>query len=123
MIFSTVRLAISERDQAEVFRTLRVFQGHSSAKAGCAGVSVSRDVSDPEAVTIAERWETRGDFVEHVRSAEYRLLLAVIDLSVTPPEISFDDVEHIGGLDLVAELRSSQADGHPIQSDMHPPKE
>ena len=36
----------------------------------------------------------------------YRLLLAVIDLSVTPPEISFDDLGHLGGLDLVQALRA-----------------
>ena len=44
----------------------------------------------------------------HVQSAEYRLLLAVIDLSVTPPDISFDDMGHIGGLELVHSLRDPQ---------------
>ena len=57
-------------------------------------------------MTISDRWVTREDLDEHVRSDEYRLLLAVIDLSVTPPDISFDDLEHIGGLDLVQALRA-----------------
>ena len=38
----------------------------------------------------------------------YRLLLAVIDLSVIPPDISFDYLEHIGGLDIVRALRAPQ---------------
>ena len=50
MILSTVRLAIPARDQHEVFRMLRVFLGHSTAKAGCASVAVFQDVTDPEAV-------------------------------------------------------------------------
>ena len=41
MIMSTVRLAISEQHRSEVLRTLRVLMGHATAKAGCAGFSLS----------------------------------------------------------------------------------
>ncbi len=91
MILSTVRLVVAEPQKSEVLRMLRVFMGHATAKAGCAGFSLAQDVANPEALTICDRWVTREDLDEHVRSAEYRLLLAVIDLSVSPPEISFDD--------------------------------
>ena len=106
MILSTVRLAISARHKPEVLRTLRVLMGHATARAGCAGFSLLQDVTNPEALTICDRWVTREDLDAHVRSADYRLLLAVIDLSLTPPDISFDDLEHIGGLDLVQALRA-----------------
>lgn len=69
-------------------------------------------MTDPESVTITERWVTRADFDEHVRSAEYRLLLAVIDLSASPPETSFDDLDPIGGLDVVTALRSPGVADH-----------
>jgi quinol monooxygenase YgiN len=105
MILSTVRLAIPERHRSEVLRTLRVLMGHATAKSGCEGFSISQDVSHPETLTISDQWATREDFDAHVRSSDYRLLLAVIDLSVTPPEISFDDLGHLGGLDLVQTLR------------------
>jgi quinol monooxygenase YgiN len=108
MIMSTVRLAISEHHRSEVLRTLRVLMGRATAKAGCAGFSIAQDVTNSETLTISDQWATREDLDEHVRSADYRLLLAVIDLSVTPPAISFDDLEHIGGLDLVQALRDPQ---------------
>ncbi len=102
---STVRLAISDQHRAEVLRTLRVFMGHTTAQAGCAGFALLQDTSTPESLTICDTWVTREALDEHVRSAEYRLLLAVIDLSTTPPDISFDDLRHIGGLDVVQALR------------------
>lgn len=105
MITSTVRLAISEQHRSEVLRTLRVLMGHATAKAGCAAFSISQDAINPEIFTICDQWATREDLDEHVRSADYRLLLAVIDLSVTPPDISFDDLVHLGGLELVQALR------------------
>ncbi len=106
MIQSTVRVAISARDKPEVLRTLRVLMGHAASRAGCAGFSVFQDVTNPEVLMIYDRWVTQEDLDAHVRSADYRLLLAVIDLSLTPPAISFDDLEHIGGLDLVQALRA-----------------
>jgi quinol monooxygenase YgiN len=109
MILSTVRLAIPEQHRLEVLRTLRIFMGHATSKAGCAGFSLFEDVTDRDALTISERWATREDFDEHVRSAEYRLLLSVIDLSAMPPEISFDDLGHIGGLDVVEALRAPRS--------------
>ena len=114
MIMSTVRLAISARYRPEVLRTLRVLMGHATSKAGCAGFSLLQDVINPETLTICDWWVTREDLDAHVRSADYRLLLAVIDLSVTPPDISFDDLEHIGGLEVVQAVRAPQ---HTIQKD------
>jgi quinol monooxygenase YgiN len=114
MILSTVLVAISAQERPEVLRILRVLMGHATARAGCVGLSVSQDLTNPEALTISERWATRDDLDEHVRSAEYRLLLAVIDLSVTPPEISFDELEHLGGLDFVQALRTPE---HTIRKD------
>jgi quinol monooxygenase YgiN len=108
MILSTVRLVISAQERSEVLRILRVFMGHTTAQAGCAGFSVSQDLTNHEVITISERWLAREQLDEHVRSAEYRLLLAVIDLSVTPPEISFDELEHLGGLDVVQALRAPE---------------
>jgi quinol monooxygenase YgiN len=108
MILSSVRLVISPRERPEVLRILRVFMGHTTARTGCAGFWVSQDLTNHEVITISDRWVTRDDLDAHVRSAEYRLLLAVIDLSVTPPEISFDELRHLGGLDLVHAMRSSE---------------
>ena len=82
--------------------------GHTTARTGCAGFSVAQDLTNHEVITISDRWVTRDDLDAHVRSAEYRLLLTVIDLSVTPPEISFDELQHLGGLDLVHAVRSSE---------------
>jgi quinol monooxygenase YgiN len=114
MILSTVRLAIAAQERAEVIRILRILRGHATAKAGCAGFSFSQDLVNSKTLTISERWVTRDDLEEHVRSAEYRMLLAVIDLSLTPPEISFDELEHLGGLDVVYALRTPE---RPIRKD------
>jgi quinol monooxygenase YgiN len=107
MILSTVRLAIPLEQRAEAVRMLRIFMGHATAAAGCVGVWLSQDLIDPLVLTISNRWRTRDDLDTHMASAEYRLLLAAVALSRIPPEICIDELEHIGGFDVVQALRTS----------------
>jgi hypothetical protein len=65
-------------------------------------------------LTTHDRWVTREELDAYLGSPEYRLFLTVIDLSLTPPDISFDHLEYIGGLDLVQALR---AQPHMIRTD------
>ena len=44
----------------------------ATAKSGCAGFSISQDVSDPATLRICEQWATQEDLDEHVQSADYQ---------------------------------------------------
>jgi quinol monooxygenase YgiN len=121
MIQSIARLAIAERHRHDALRTLRVLRGHTTAKAGCVAFQVTQDLADPAVLTIIERWATRADLDAHIRSSDYKLLLAVIELAVRPPEIRFDVLEPVGGLDIVWAVRSvQQVDAAMV---VHRPKE
>ena len=110
MLLSTVRLSVAERHRYDVLRMLRVLRGHTMAKAGCLAFHMSQDLIEAGVLTITECWATRDDLDAHIRSADYKLLLAVIDLAVLPPEIRFDVTTPIGGLDVVWALRSGRPD-------------
>jgi quinol monooxygenase YgiN len=69
---------------------------------------VSQDLGEANVLTITERWATQSDLDAHIRSADYKLLLAVLDLAAAPPEIRFDRTESLGGLDVVWALRAGQ---------------
>jgi quinol monooxygenase YgiN len=108
VLLSTVRLSVAERHKRDVVRLLRILRGHATAKADCLAFDVSQDLMDPSVVTITERWATRQALDAHVRSADYKLLLAVIDLGTAPPDIRFDVANPVGGLDVIWATRSGQ---------------
>lgn len=89
MMQSTARLAIADRHKQDALRTLRVLRGRTAAKAGCMAFQVAQDLEDPTVLTIIERWATRDDLDAHIRSSDYKLLLAVIELAVRPPRNPF----------------------------------
>jgi quinol monooxygenase YgiN len=108
VFLSTVRISVAERHRQDVERMLRVLEGHTAAKSGCLQFHLSRDLAHGNVLTITERWATRADLDTHIRSSDYKLLLAAIDLGTTPPEIQFDVTKPIGGLDVVSMVRSGQ---------------
>jgi quinol monooxygenase YgiN len=108
VLISIVRISVAERHRQEVLRMLRIFRGRTTARAGCLEFHVSQDVVDANILTVTERWATREELNAHVRSADYKLLLAAIDLATAPPEIRFDATDHVGGLDVVRAARSGQ---------------
>jgi len=109
VLLSTVRISVAERHRHDVLRMLRILQGRATARAGCLAFHVSQDVADPNMLTVAERWATKEALAAHVRSADYKLLLAVIDTAAAPPEICFDTTDRIGGLEVIRTMRSGQS--------------
>jgi len=108
VLLSTVRISVAERDRHDVIRILRILGGHATAR-GCLAFHVSQDVADANVLTVTERWATREALGAHVRSADYRLLLAVVDMATASPEICFDVADHIGGLDFIRTMRWDRA--------------
>lgn len=105
VLLASVRLTVADRHRSDVLRTLRILRGRTTAKAGCLAFDVSEGL-DTKVLSITERWATRDDLDAHIRSADYKLLLAVIDLAAASPEIRFESAEALGGLDLVSAVRS-----------------
>jgi quinol monooxygenase YgiN len=108
VILGTLRVVIPRQRKEEALSTLRVVRAHARADAACLAYDVCQDVDDSKTLIVIERWATREDLDNHIRSPEYRAFLAVIDLASEPPQLSFDIVEHRGGLEMVEAARSSE---------------
>jgi quinol monooxygenase YgiN len=67
-----------------------------------------QDIEDPNALTLVEEWESRTDLDKHIRSSEYKKVLAAMDLSDQPPEIKFNDILKTDGMELIEEVLAKQ---------------
>jgi quinol monooxygenase YgiN len=52
-----------------------------------------------------EQWKTQEALDKHISSDDFRRILAVLDLSVGPPEVKFVTASHTTGMELIEELR------------------
>jgi quinol monooxygenase YgiN len=68
-----------------------------------------QDVDDENILTYVERWERKEDMDRHIRSDQYRKLIAVIDESVEPPDIRFDTISESHGIAAIWATRDLSA--------------
>jgi quinol monooxygenase YgiN len=108
MIVCTLVLKFSGSDRPKVIASLIPLLGSTRAQPGCVTCSLLSDVEDPETLVLHEEWDSREQLDRHLASAEYRLILAAIDLSRDEPRIHFDTVAARAGLEIVEAVRLHQ---------------
>ena len=105
MIVCTVRLLVSQTDRRQIITSLIPLIGWTRVQPGCRACHLLTDLEEPRAIVVMEEWDTRDDLDRHLRSKDYRRLLAAIELSQEAPEIHFDSVETRGGVEVIDAVR------------------
>ncbi len=105
MIVCRLRLLVSETDRCRVITSLTPLIGWTRVQPGCRACHLLTDLEEPRALVLWEEWDTREHLDRHLRSEDYRRVLAAIELSQGPPEIRFDTVEAAGGIEVVEAAR------------------
>ncbi len=105
MITSTIRITASENPDSEIVRVLRSLIEPTRVETGCISCGLYKDLHDPSVIIWVEDWTTQDDLERHLRSPQYKKILAAFDMSDAQPDIRFDTVVETKGMQLIAEAR------------------
>jgi quinol monooxygenase YgiN len=84
---------------------VRPILGPTRVKPGCISAACYQDPDDPDTLALIEEWETQSDLEAHIRSDEYRNILALMDLSTRFPEVKVKTVLKTEGLEFIEAVR------------------
>ncbi len=101
MIQASFRIVAPVGKRTEVLDVLACLKGPMEVSKGYRGCQILQDVEDANALTYIERWDALADVEEHIRSERFRRLLPYIEMSVEPPEVEFDAIERVHGIELL----------------------
>ena len=106
-IFLLQVVLASKKQQEEVLKILRLLVGPTQVHPGCLVCRVYQQEQTQKKlrVCLLEKWETQEDLERHIRSEDFRKVLAVMDMASKPPEIEFDTVSESGGMEIIQALR------------------
>ena len=107
MIIATTKIKVSPEKHYDALKTVRAILGPTRVKPGCMGIVLYQDTDDLDTMILIERWDTRKDFEDHVRSDDYRNILALIDLSTESPVIQLNTISRTEGLEAIKRLRGA----------------
>ncbi len=105
MITATIRIRVSKGKKGEVVRLLRSLIGPTRVETGCMNCHLYQDVNDQDVITWMEQWNSQDDLNCHLRTPQYKRILAALDMSDVQPEIRFDTVVETKGMQLIEEAR------------------
>ena len=105
MIIAILRMSVSSEKRDDAIRTLRLIMGPTQAQLSCISCRLYQDVEDENLVSLVQEWESREALETHIRSNDYRNVLAVMELASEPPEIKFVESLKTNGMELIEEIR------------------
>jgi quinol monooxygenase YgiN len=108
VIHASFRIVAPAGKRKEVLDVLACLKGPTEVSKGCRACRILQDVDDENVLTYVERWDSIADVEQHVRSERFRRLLPYIEMSVRPPEIEFDAIERVHGIELLLSALGSQ---------------
>ena len=107
MIQATVRMELPTGRMKEALAILGPIAERTKTERGCLGCQLHRDVLEERVLVFENRWADEEHLQRHLRSAEYRDLLLVMEMAAKPPEVRFDTVSHSSGFETVEKARTS----------------
>ena len=105
VVFSIIRLFPLPKQRAQLIEILQSVRDLTRPATGCVGCWLSDEEQLHNHVRYAEQWDSEEALHEHIRSDLYRRVLAAMELSKRPPEISFHYTSETKGFELIENLR------------------
>jgi quinol monooxygenase YgiN len=108
MVQLTLKLRVTPGCVSNVIQAFRAVMQPAQCHRGWMRAQAYRDLGDPGTLYYLEEWLTAEDAAREVRSARFSRLLELMEVAAEPPELQFQFITEVRGLDYVAEVRENQ---------------
>jgi quinol monooxygenase YgiN len=105
MVQVVLKLVVHLRHSEQMVRTLRSLMLPLRAAPGFVSCGVYLEADRPEAICYTEEWRTPDDLNQRILSNHYTRLLAVMEEAVEPPDLHFNWVTDVKGLEYLEAVR------------------
>ena len=103
-VFAFYRLTHGPEGPQDLLDALRFATTIPTAEPLCRSSSIWREAGTSSAVLLMEEWESPQAMERHMVSPTFRRLLAVLELSRTPPEIRYVQSSQLRGVDWMRQV-------------------
>lgn len=104
MIIITLHLKVAPEKRWEMLKTIHPLIGPTSVQTGCLHCALYSSTQNDDELVLLEKWETNKNLERHIRSDEFRKVIAAMEVVSSPPEINFYETDSIKGMELLEEI-------------------
>jgi len=106
MVHVTIRMLVPPKKRGEVLDILSSVAERSGFEEGCTNSRVYQEVGSEPVFMVDQLWASAEDLEHHLRSEEFRRVLLVLEMSLEPPEIRFEEVSCSTGVETIEKARN-----------------
>jgi quinol monooxygenase YgiN len=111
MIHATIRMTFPGRKANEAVKILGSVAERTRVQPGCISCRVYYDVKEEHVIMMEEVWKSQEDLDQHLRSADYRNVLLVVEMAAREPEIKFSAFSESSGVETIEKAISGERRG------------
>ena len=111
MFHATIRMLIPPKRRGEVLDILSSVAERSRFEEGCINSRVYQDVDSEPVFMLDQLWASGQGLEGYLRSEEFRKVLVVVEMSLEPPEIRFEEVSRSTGVESIEKARNALPGG------------
>lgn len=104
MVVVKLRSKVVPKKRWDVPKTIHTIIGTTSVQKDCLHCGLYSSTSDDDELMLLEEQESNEALDKHIRSDDFRKVLAVMELAKENPDISFHTVSSTGKFELIEEL-------------------
>jgi quinol monooxygenase YgiN len=108
VIHATIRMKLPDRKVKEAVEILRSMAERTRVQPGCISCRIYHEAEEENVIMLDELWRTQEEHERHLRSAEYRNVLLVVEMSREKPEIKFSEYSDSTGVETIEKARSHE---------------
>ena len=108
MIIVRITMNVLIEKRTEVKQTLLSMIEPTENGRGCLSCQVLRDIENKNVFSLIQKWETREDLDDHIKSGRFSVLLGTKSLLFEPPQIEIHTISHSEGKEAIDAIRSKR---------------
>jgi quinol monooxygenase YgiN len=105
MIHATIRMKMPVQKVMEAVEILRSVAERTRVLPGCISCRIYHEAEEENVIMLDEHWRTQEEHERHLRSAEYRSVLLVVEMAQEKPEIKFSEFSDSTGVETIEKAR------------------
>jgi len=101
MVITILHLKAAPEKRLNIIKTIHAMIGPTKAQPGCLHCELFGNTQNDDKLILLEKWESQETLNQHIKSEEFRKVLAAMDTACEPPDLGFYEIDSLAGMDLV----------------------
>ena len=104
MIIVTLHLKVAPEKRVNALEVIHSMIGPTSVQPGCLNCNFYSSTRNDDELILMQKWESHEKLERHIRSDEFRKILAAMETAKEAPRLCFSEVASTEGMALVEKI-------------------